>query len=267
MESVSGKILGATSKAGYFLGGLKIDSWPYVVLDILIVAFLLYSAYLLIRGTRALRILYGLVLLVALMGLGYLLNLVLLNWILKYVMAMLVVAIPIVFQPELRSALEKLGRSGIIKDFGSGYKSSDFINQLVTTAEQLSGDRTGALIVLQRQTGLRDYIEKGVLIDANISRELLMSIFYPKSPLHDGAVIIADGKVEAAGVLLPVTDGEFSSQLGSRHRAAIGITENSDALSIVVSEETGSISLAQSGKIERRISLERLKNKLEKIFQ
>lgn len=266
MESVSGKILGATYKAGYFLDGLKITSWPYAVLDILIVAFLLYSAYLLIRETRAIRILYGLVFLILLMGIAYLLNLALLNWLLKYVMTMLVVAIPIVFQPELRNALEKLGRSGLIKEFAAGVGGDGYIEELIKAITQFSKDRVGALIIIQRQTGLRDYVERAVSINGDVTSDLLSSIFFPKSPLHDGAVVIAEGQIEAAAVMLPVTEGEFSTQLGSRHRAAIGITENSDAVAIVVSEETGGISIAVGGKIERRLSIEKVRSKLSRLI-
>lgn len=265
MDGVTGKILGATNKAGYFLDGLKFSSWPFSALDIIIVSFLLYSAYLLIRETRAIRILYGLFFLIALMGLGYLLNLVLLNWILKYVMAMLVVAIPIVFQPELRNALEKIGRSGLIKDF-SHRGGSNYIEQLVLALEYFSDKKIGVLIVIQRQTGLRDYVEKGIIIDSEITKELLSTIFYPKTPLHDGAVIIANERIEAAAVMLPTTEADLSTQLGSRHRAAIGIAENSDAVAIVVSEETGIISMAVSGKMERRLSSEKLKLKLNRLL-
>lgn len=266
MESVSGKILGATYKAGYFLDGLKIDSWPYAVLDILIVATLLYAGYLLIRETRAMRMMYGLVILVVLMGAGYLLNLVLLNWILKYAMTMLVVAIPIVFQPELRNALEKIGRSGIIKELSNNTADDTDIDHIINAVKYLSKERIGALVVLQRKTGLREYTEKGVAINGDLTADLLCTIFYPKSPLHDGAVIIADGRIEAAAVMLPATENEFNTEFGSRHRAAVGIAENSDAVAIVVSEETGGVSLAVGGKIERRLSLERVRSKLLRLI-
>ncbi len=263
MEQITGKILGATSKAGYFLQGLRIESWPYALVDIIIVSIIIYSIYLLIRQTRAMRMLYGLIILIILMGVGYLLDLVLLNWILKYIMTMLVVAIPIVFQPELRNALEKIGRSRLMKDFSSISGEIEYIDQIVSAVDVLSKEKIGALMIIQRKTGLREYTEKGVQIDSKVSKEVLCTIFFPKSPLHDGAVIISEGRVEAAAVMLPVTENEFSTSYGSRHRAAIGITENSDALAIVVSEETGTVSLAESGKIDRRLSLERLKNKLE----
>lgn len=266
MESVSGKILGASYKAGYFLDGMKASSWPFAILDILIVAFLLYSAYLLIRETRAIRILYGLIFLLMLAGMGYLLNLVLLNWLLKYVMTILVVAIPIVFQPELRNGLEKLGRSGLIKELSNSVSGDSYFEELLKAISYFSKERTGALIVIQRRTGLRDYVEKAVLINGDVSSDLLLSIFFPKSPLHDGAVVIADGQIEAAAVMLPVAEGDFSAQLGSRHRAAIGITENSDAVAIVVSEETGGISIATGGKLERRMALDKVRSKLTRLI-
>lgn len=266
MEGISGKILGATSKAGFFLDGLKIESWPYALLDILIVSALLYSIYLLVRETRAMRMLYGLVILVSLMAIAYLLNLVLLNWILKYVMTMLVVAIPIVFQPELRNALEKIGRSRLIKDISSTSHDGGYLNQILSALEFLSKEKIGALIVIQRQTGLREYAERGVFIGGDVSHDLLCSIFFPKSPLHDGAVIIADSKIESAAVMLPVSENEFNIKYGSRHRSAIGITENSDAVALVVSEETGWMSIALAGKIERRVSIDRLRSKLHKLL-
>jgi diadenylate cyclase len=210
------------------------------------------------------RILYGLFFLVALMLLGQLLDLSLLNWILKYLMAMLVVAIPVVFQPELRNALEKLGRTKFLNDYsiGKGGKG-EMIDQITTATSTLSKQKIGGLIVLQRQTGLREYIENGTPLEAGLSTQLLLSIFYPKSPLHDGAVIIAGDKIVSARSVLPVSEASISSDLGTRHRAGLGVTENSDAVSIIVSEETGSVSIAVNGKIERRISEERLKNKLQ----
>ncbi len=267
MESVSGKILGATYKAGYFLDGLKVDSWPYAILDVLIVAILLYMAYILIKGTRAMRMLYGLIVLLILMGIAYLLNLVLLNWILKYVMTMLMVAIPIVFQPELRNALEKIGRSNIIKDLSTSSSHITYLDEIISSVTFLSKEKIGALIVIQRQTGLRDYYEKGVIIDGEVTKDLLCTIFYPKSPLHDGAVIIIDNRIYAAAVMLPATENDFNTHYGARHRAAIGVTENSDAIALVVSEETGFISIAVGGKIERRINIEKIKIKLDRLVK
>lgn len=201
------------------------------------------------------------------MGIGYLLNLVLLNWILKYIMTMLMVAIPIVFQPELRNALEKIGRSGIIKELSSNTSDETYIDEIVSAVAFLSKERIGALIVAQRQTGLREYYEKGVLVDGKVTKDLLCTIFYPKSPLHDGAVIIIDDRVYAAAVMLPATENDFNTNFGARHRAAIGVTENSDAVAVVVSEETGFVSIAVGGKIEKRINMDKVKIKLNKLLK
>ncbi len=262
MNYALGKISASFNQAGYFVGSLQVKTWPLVVLDIIIVAILIYWAYLFIRETRAVRILYGFALLAGLMLIGYLMNLLLLNWILKYIMAMLVVAIPVVFQPELRNALEKLGRSRFLTEFSRSESYTDIIEKIVRAVYSLSSAKTGALIVFQRKTGLREYIERGIKINADVTTELLQSIFLSKSPLHDGAIIIVGDKIVAAAVMLPVSEKELSSPYGSRHRAGIGITENSDAVSIIVSEESGTVSLAVNGEIERRIGEDRLKNRL-----
>ncbi len=264
MENVSGVILGVSEKASYFLGSLHANSWFSIVLDVIIVSIFLYWVYLFLKETRAMRIMYGLVILIVLMLIGRLGNLILLNWILQYLMAMLVVAIPIVFQPELRAALEKLGRSKLAGNF-RGIDQGDIHDKVVEALLSLSKEKIGALIVFQGKTGLREYIEQGTKIGAFVSSEMLVSLFYPKSPLHDGAVIIVGGKIVAASVNLPVSESEtaINSSLGFRHRAGIGITENSDAISLIVSEETGSISIAYGGKIERRVSEERLRKRLK----
>ena len=258
-----GKILGVSASSLHFLDSLKITSWPLLVLDILIVATLFYWLYLFLRETRAIRILYGLFILSALVTVGRLFDLTLLNWILKYLTTMLVVAIPVVFQPELRAALEKLGRTRFISDISfSKERSSVAIDAVVQSSVVLSQHKIGGLIVMQRQTGLRGYIENGSPIDATATKEILLSIFFPRSPLHDGAVIIVGDKIVSARSILPVSPVQIGSDMGTRHKAGIGVTEDSDAIAIVVSEETGSISLAVGGKIERRISEERLRNRL-----
>jgi diadenylate cyclase len=262
VAGLDGYVLGISDKASSFFSSLGIKPWPYILLDVAVVAVLIYWGYLLLRQTRAMRIVYGLVFLVVIMLLARLLDLVLLNWLLKYFMTMLVVAIPVVFQPELRNALEKLGRSGFIADLNRPDLQTDNLDQITTAVKQMSSQKIGALIILQRKTGLRDYIEKGILLNAKVSIELLCSIFFPKSPLHDGAAVIIGNKIIAASVMLPVSEHELSSKLGSRHRAGVGITENSDAVAIIVSEETGAVSLAVGGEIERRISEDRLKNRL-----
>ena len=268
MEVISGKILGVSDSANYLFENLRLNSSPLLIVDILIVAILFYWAYVFLKETRAMRILYGLLFLLAFMALGKLLNLVLLNWLLKNLMTMLIVAIPIVFQPELRNALEKLGRSRFLGDLnlskeGYGY----LVGELVTAASSLSKQKIGALIVIARQTGLREYIDNGISMDATVSSSLLRSIFFPRSPLHDGAVIISGDKIISACSVLPVSQMSLSSSLGTRHKAGLGITEISDAIAIIVSEETGSISMAVGGKLEVRISEERLQNRLSSIFR
>jgi len=262
MDSIAGKVLGVSDKSLYLFDNIKAVSWPLVVLDIAIVSILFYWGYLFLRETRAMRILYGLLLLVVLMAAGRLFNLILLNWILRYLMTMLVVAIPVVFQPELRSFLEKLGRPKFLKELSS-YKDqkSRLIDETVDAILYLSRQKVGGLIVFQRQTGLREYIEKGIELEAKVSKDLITSIFTPKSPLHDGAVIVAGDKIVSAKSILPVAEIQ-NSELGTRHRAGIGISETSDAVCVIVSEETGSISLAVGGKIEKRISEEKLRNRL-----
>ncbi len=267
MIEVSGKILGVSERADYFFSGLSATSWPLMVFDIIIVSILIYWAYIFLRQTRAMRILYGLIVLVVLMLLGQLLDLVLLNWILQYLMAMLVVAIPIVFQPELRAALEKLGRSKLVADLSSKELRENTTKVLIETALMLSKDKIGALIIIQRKTGLRELSETGTQVNARVSTELLGSIFMPKSPLHDGAVVIIGDMIEAASVTLPVSEKEGDTKLGMRHKAAVGVTEESDAIALVVSEETGNISIAVTGEIERRVSEEKLRSRLSALLR
>lgn len=263
MEFISGKILGVTDKANYFYDNLRINSSPLLILDILIVAVLFYWVYIFLKETRAMKILYGLIFLLMLMGLGKLLNLILLNWLLKSLMTMLIVAIPVVFQPELRNALEKLGRSKLLGELYIGKEEFDrVINEVVSAAGTLSARKIGALIIIKRQTGLKEYIDNGVAIGAPVSAKLLLSIFFPRSPLHDGAVIISGDKIISASSILPVSQVPLSYNLGTRHKAGVGISEVSDAIAIIVSEETGGISVAVGGKLETKISEEKLKNRL-----
>lgn len=267
MDLISGKISGVSEKSLYFFDNFKNFSTPYLLVDILIVGVLLYWVYVFLRETRAMRILYGILFLVALALIGRFFNLILLNWILKYLMAMLVVAIPIVFQPELRAALEKLGRARFISELILSPESSKIVEEIISAVLLLSKQKCGALLVIQRQTGLKEYIENGIQVDANVSRDLLLSIFFPRSPLHDGAVIIVGDKIVAAKSTLPVSETFTSTSLGTRHKAGVGITEASDAIAIIVSEETGIISLAAGGKIERRIPDDRLRNRLSGLLR
>lgn len=255
------------------------------ILDILIVAYVVYRLMLLLRGTRAVELLKGLAVLFIASVLSYRLGFSTINWLLRNITTMLFVALPIVFHPELRRALEKLGRGYFFGQMIFKYQSKDLeetVNEVVKSAFILSQKRWGALLVIERETGLMDYVEEGINLDGIVSSELLVGIFTPKSPLHDGATIISGDRVLAAGCVLPLTDKpDLTGQYGTRHRAAIGMAENSDALVIVVSEESGNVTLVFGDKIRRyfdEISLkDRLlreltnkhedKNLLQRIFQ
>lgn len=268
MLTATDKVLGAFDRTNYYLSGLKLNFGFTVVFDIILVAIIFYWVYLFLRETRAIRILYGFLILILMMFVAKIFNLILLNFILKYLTTALVVAIPIVFQPELRQALEKLGRPRFFSELPLTKDSlTSLIDQLSEVCKEFSSNKTGALIVIQRQSGLKEYIENGVTIDANTTASILNSIFYPKSPLHDGAVIIVGNRIISASSILPVAEVENNRNLGTRHRAAIGITQVSDAVAIVVSEETGSISIAVGGEIERRITIERLRSRLQRLLK
>jgi diadenylate cyclase len=224
------------------------------LLDVVLVAVVIYTMLRLFQGTQAVQLLRG-VLTVALFiaMLSLLVDLPAFNWLLRNSIPMVLVGIPVIFQPELRRALERLGRSGpLLNRRGDTTRTQSLINEIIKTVDFLAQRRTGALIVFHGVTGLGDVIERGVRIDGEVSFELLATIFFPNTALHDGAVIVRGDRVVAASCVLPLTDRELSdSQLGTRHRAAIGVTEESDALVVVVSEETGRISVARNGRIVR----------------
>lgn len=243
------------------------------ILDILVVAILLYWLLWVVQGTRASSLIRGIVtLFVLLFVLGSVLELRTLNVILASIYPALIVAIPVIFQPELRRAFEQLGHAGswIRNPFPAQEEqaSEQMIDEVVRAAHQLSRLRYGALVVIERETGLQDFVDKGVQINADISRQLLINIFFPNSPLHDAAVVIGDNRILAASVVLPLTDNiSASSQLGTRHRAAIGVTEESDALAVVVSEETGQMSVAHSGRLIRNLDQDRLRRVLRTLMR
>ena len=243
------------------------------ILDILVVAFIIYWLLWVAQGTRALTLIRGIVTLFAFLGLlGWLLQLDTLNWLLRTVWPALIIAIPVIFQPELRRAFEQLGHTGSwLKNPFPNLEASatdHAVDEIVRAASQLSRLRYGALIVIERETGLQDYVNKGVSLDAEISRQLLINIFFPNSPLHDAAVIIQGDRILAASVVLPLTDNiSASSQLGTRHRAGIGVTEESDALAVVVSEETGQMSVAHSGRLIRNLDQDRLRRVLRTLLR
>ena len=239
------------------------------VLDILIVAFLFYKLLGFIRETRAEQLAKGILILIVVALLARLLNLYTLQWILSNLVNVGLIAIVIIFQPELRRLLENLGRNKLISNF-SGIDLEEAEEITIEIREALlsmSKSRTGALIVFERETTLTDIIETGTLIQAGISREMIGNIFYEGAPLHDGALIVRGDKLWAAGCVLPLTeDKKLSKELGTRHRAGIGITENSDALVFIVSEETGIISKAENGKLERNLNAARIDELLQSVY-
>jgi len=221
------------------------------ILDILIVAYLIYRLLLLIRGTRAVQMAAGLGIVVLIYFLAGQFQLLTLYWLLGTFLSSIFLLVIIVFQDDIRRALIQMGQTPFIK---AKTEYSHVIEEVIKAVTVFSEKKIGALIVIERTTGLREFIESGVPIDARVSRDLLWSIFEPASPLHDGAVIIREGRIAVAGAILPLsTNPQISRRLGTRHRAAIGISEVSDAVAIVVSEETGGISLAVGGKITRDI--------------
>lgn len=240
------------------------------VIDILIVAFVIYKLLILIKQTRAEQLLKGVLLLIAATFVTDLFNLHTINWILRGTVALGAVAILVVFQPELRRALEYMGRSKIVKaPLGQmdKEKGKKITGHIVKAVELFSRDRVGALIVFEKETNLGDIIESGTPVDAEISEQLLGNIFYEGAPLHDGAVIIRDGRVCAAGCVLPLSNSKaISKELGTRHRAGIGITEHSDALVIIVSEETGVISMASEGQLSRFIDMKTVEKTLLNMY-
>jgi len=242
------------------------------IVDILMVAFLLYACFKFVRGRRAGKLLVGITVLAGLLMVSGFLEMNALNFILKNLFSMGLVAIVIVFQPELRSALEKVGGEPL-KNFKGKINSEDAdllrhtISEVSVAAESLSNTRTGALIVFERSTPLGDYIRTGTIVDAVTSSFLIGNIFFHNAPLHDGAVIIREGRVHSAGCFLPLSDNsEIIKELGTRHRAAIGMSENSDAVVLVVSEENGIISVAVDGQLKRNFNQKTLEEYLVKLL-
>jgi len=228
------------------------------VIDVVATSVLIYYVLLLIRGTRAVQILGGVAFLVLLLGLANLAHLLLLGTILQLMVLGAAVSLPIVFQPELRRLLERLGRGGLFRFDRSESRLLPGENRAVAaiskTAFVLARNRYGALIVIEQSSGLQDVIESGTLIGAELSGELLLALFAPRSPLHDGAVIVRDQTIVAAGCFLPLAEQSLAEpRLGTRHRAALGLTEQADAVVIVISEETGHVAVAREGRLSRDI--------------
>ena len=232
-----------------------------LILDIAIVAVIIYYIYMLIKKTRAVQIFKGFLILLSLLALSELLDLVILNFILKNFLTYGMILIIIVFQPELRSALEKLGRRNIsqIFDFDDKIRDKQVISEIVKAVEIMSLKKIGAIIVIEQSTKINDIIREGVDVSAKVSAELIQTIFHPRTPLHDGAIIIEDNQIKAAKCVLPLaSENVVPKDVGTRHRAAIGMSEVSNALVIVVSEETGIISYVEDGKIRRNLNGDKL---------
>ena len=242
-----------------------IEWWD--VLDVAIVAVFFYQLLLLIRGTRAVQMAVGAGFVTALFFLSRYLELEAVNWLIRNAAGYVVFAVIVLFQADIRRALAHFGRAPFLRYFSRQPGAEDAIEELVVAVANLSSHRLGALIVIERQIGLRNYIEGGIPLDALITYDLLASIFQITSPLHDGAVIVQGDRIAAAACFLPLSvDQKVSRQLGTRHRAALGLTEENDALAVVVSEETGIISLAINGRLERDLTPDALRVRLNTLL-
>ena len=245
---------------------LKQNRWILDILDISVMSLILYRLLLIIKGTKAVQMLLGLgILLLASLASRYL-ELFTVDWLVQSFWAQIVLAIIVLFQPEIRKALAHVGEAQFFTSFTTAEELKSH-EEIVRAAVSLANKKIGALIVIERETSLKDFIEVGTPLDAKVSREVLLSIFHPTSPIHDGAVIIKGNRIAAAGCFLPITlSAEVSKSFGTRHRAGIGLTEETDAVAIIVSEETGQISVVVNGKIESRLDMGTLRDMLTDLF-
>jgi len=252
------------------LGDFEVLQYLGDIIDILLVWFVIYKLIMVIRGTKAVQLLKGITVIIVVRVLSQYLGLSTLQWLMDQALTWGFLAIIIIFQPELRRALEQLGRGKFFTRTAiqEDEEQSKVIESIVKATEYMAKRRIGALLTIERETGMGDYIETGISLRANVSSELLINIFIPNTPLHDGAVIIQKNQVAAAACYLPLSESPFiSKELGTRHRAAVGISEVTDSITVVVSEETGSISLAKNGELHRNLSIEKLKDMLESEFK
>jgi uncharacterized protein (TIGR00159 family) len=239
----------------------------YAIIDIAVVAFIIYQILLLIRGTRAVQMALGLAVVITVFYISPWRQLTTMAWLLENILPYFVFAIIVIFQSEIRRGLTHFGKTPIFSGF-STIRRSDFYEEIVLATTTLASKRTGALIVVERDVGLKNYIESGIALDSLVSYDLLVTVFDPSVPMHDGAVIIQGKRIAAAACFLPLTvNPRLSKELGTRHRAAIGITEESDAVAIIVSEETGLISLAIDGEIRRGLNAESLRAGFRDAFE
>ena len=236
------------------------------IADIAVVSILIYELLMLIRGTRAVQMALGGAVILGLFYLSGWSHLETLNFLIRNFAGYVVSAVIVLFQADIRRALAHLGRAPFFRYFAKAESAEESIEELIVASGLLAAKRIGAIIAIERQVGLRNYIEGGIPLDALLTYDLLLSIFQPSSPLHDGAVIVQTDRVAAAACFLPLTvNPKLSKELGSRHRAAIGLTEESDAVAIVVSEETGSISVVVDGQIERGFDADALRLRLQSL--
>ena len=238
---------------------------PTDALDVLLIALAIYWVFLLLRGTAAITLLRGAaIILVGAVILAQVLNLEVLNFVIRNSLTGLIIAVPIIFQPEIRRALERVGRTGFRVWARPAFDG--LIDTVSAASIELARQRHGALIVFERETGLQSYIESGVPVDATPSPELLTGIFYPNTPLHDGAAVLREGRVVAAGCTLPLSETRLGGEMGLRHRAGLGVTEGTDAVSVMVSEETGMISVAADSRLYARLDEARLRSLLGRLL-
>ncbi len=235
------------------------------LLEILFIWALIYYLMRFFQGTRAIQVLMGLIILAIIFNIAKVLELNTIHWVLTKLFAVGVLALLIIFQPELRRALARIGQNTFVGGF---LKKGGTIDELVQACEYLSRSHIGALIAIERDMGLKNYIESGITVDAKVSQELLITLFYPNTPTHDGGVIIVGDRIASSGSLFPLTQNtDLSRFLGTRHRAALGLTEECDTVCVVVSEETGGISVAVQGKLTRDLDAEGLKRILMGLFR
>ncbi|MDA8432290.1 MAG: diadenylate cyclase CdaA [Nitrospiraceae bacterium] len=244
---------------------LRHNRWILDFLDIALMSLIIYRLLLILKGTKAVQMLIGLgILLLASLFSRYL-ELYTIDWLVQSFLAQIVIAIIVLFQPEIRRALAHIGEAQFLTFTKAEELKS--LEEIVRASISLANRKIGALMVIERETSLKDFIEVGTPLDAKVSRELLASIFHPTSPIHDGAVIIKGNRIAAAGCFLPITlSSELSKALGTRHRAGVGLTEETDAIAIIVSEETGFISMAMNGKLETKLDMGTMRDVLTDIF-
>lgn len=245
---------------------IDIFRWQDII-DILIVTYVIYRTLLMIRGTRTIEMIFGLFVIAGGYYVAQQFELYIISWVIRNLLGYLAFAILIIFHPELRRILAQVGQNTFFKHF-YGIEKSQVIDEIVRSTEWLSSRRIGALVVIERTIGLKNFVDSGVPIDAEVSKELLSSIFISGTPLHDGAVIINGNRLVAAACFLPLTlSNNVSKELGTRHRAAIGTTEETDAVVVIVSEETGSVSIAVAGEITRHLTSPELKRALKNFLE